>query len=68
MSFVLRNLSFFTWTELNRWFYDSTDTDSVQFLRGRSETTQVNKILAFYDHLPPCVDIDKKWTFWGTAL
>ena len=33
-----------------------------------------NKIFAFFDHLPPCVDIfygmnvDKKWTFWTTYL
>ena len=32
-------------------------------------TNYVDKILAFFDHLPPCVDIfygmnvDKKWTF-----
>ena len=31
----------------------------------------VDNILAFFDHLPPCVDIfygmnvDKKWTFYG---
>ena len=34
-----------------------------------SFTNYVDKILAFFDHLPPCVDIfygmnvDKKWTF-----
>ena len=42
------------------------------FLPGRgSFTNYVDKILAFFDHLPPCVDIfygmnvvDKKWTFF----
>ena len=34
-----------------------------------SFTNYIDKILAFFDHLPPCVDIfcsmnvDKKWTF-----
>ena len=37
-------------------------------------TNYIDKILAFFDHLPPCVDIfygmniDKKWTFWTTYV
>ena len=39
-----------------------------------SFTNYVDKILAFFDHLPPSVDIFygmnvyKKWTFWTTYL
>ena len=43
--------------------------DVKEYLSTGSFTNYVDKILTFFDHLPPCVDIfygiivDKKWTF-----
>ena len=51
------DLNFFWWLSL------------VFFQKGRSEAKYIDKILAFYNHLLPFVDIfylmnvDKKWTF-----
>ena len=47
----------------------SYSTIYVDVQNKGSFTNYVDKILAFFDHLPPCVDIfygitvDKKWTF-----
>ena len=45
------------------------DNEDASIFHKGSFTNYVDKILAFFDHLPPCVDIfygmnvDKKWTF-----
>ena len=54
-------------------FCDIIDSPHGTFyLDKESFTNYVDKILSFFDHLPPSVDIfyfmnvDKKWTFWTT--